>query len=383
MPDMVSLLSRLVAIDSVNPSLVPGAAGEEEMAAFVSDWLKQAGARVETVPAAPDGRPSVLGMVPGTGGGHTLLLYAHLDTVGVTGMNRPHRPVVQGDRMLGRGTLDMKGGLAAVLLAAAACSRKKVAGDVVIAAVADEEGNSTGMETVLRRLAETGVRPDAAIVPEPTQLQLCLAHRGFDWMTITTHGRAAHTALHAEGIDAIARMGRVIVALERLDESLQIRTAHPLLGHGSVLASLVHGGSELFVYPAECRADVVRRTLPGESPHAVINEVKGLLLELERNDPHFSASVELRLHRAPFESAAESPIAAVLKAVSEHEMGREISIVGAPFWTDAGLLAEAGISTAILGPSGDGLHSEVEWVSLSSVEKLTKILTGAARRFCR
>lgn len=383
MKEMMELLSRLVAIDSVNPSLVRGASGEGKMAAFVSDWLRHAGVRVEAVPAETEGRPSVLGMVPGTGGGPTLLLYAHLDTVGVTGMNRPHRAAVQGDRMLGRGTLDMKGGLTAVLLAVAACIRRRVAGDVYVAAVADEEGNSLGMEAVLRRLAQMNIRPDAAIVPEPTQLQLCLGHRGFDWMTLTTHGRAAHTALRAEGIDAIARMGRVIVALERLDESLQIRPEHPLLGHGAVLASLVRGGSELFVYPAECRADVVRRTLPGESPAAVTDEVRNLLSELEQQDPNFSASLEFRLHRAPFETTADSPIAVALMAASERELGREISIVGVPFWTDAGLLAEAGISTAIFGPSGEGLHSHVEWVSLSSVEKLTKILIGAVRMFCR
>jgi acetylornithine deacetylase len=276
----------------------------------------------------------------------------------------------------------MKGGLTATLLTMAACALRRPAGDVHFAAVADEESGSLGMEAVLRRLAQLDIKPDAAIVPEPTNLQLCLAHRGFGWVTLTTHGRAAHTAMRGEGLDAVARMGRVVVALEQLDQSLQTRPAHPLLGRGAVLASLIRGGSELFTYPAECQAEVVRRTLPGENATTIAGEIDELLADLRRQDPRFSASFELKLHRAPLETAADSPIAAALAAAIEHSLGRPPTIVGAPYWTDAGLMAEDGIPTVIFGPSGEGLHSEVEWVSLSSVQTVTAILLGAVRAFC-
>jgi acetylornithine deacetylase len=381
--DLAALTSRLVAIDSINPSLAPGAPGERAIAAFVADRLQKSGARVGIVPAvAADDRPSVLGILPGTGGGRSLLLYAHLDTVGAAGMGLPHQPVIDGDRLLGRGALDMKGSLAVILSVVESCARSRLAGDLVIAAVADEEGSSLGMEAVLRRMAEIGCRPAAAIVTEPTDLKLCVAHRGFAWATITTHGRASHTALPGEGIDAIARMGRVLVALEDLDRSLHSHPAHLLIGHGSVLASLIRGGSELFTTPAECRIDLVRRTLPGQTAADVTDEIERLLSKLRARDPKFAATFELKLYRAPLEIPAASPIAAVLASSAERTLGSRPATFGAPYWTDAGLLAEAGIPTAIFGPSGEGLHSDVEWVSLSSLESLADILTDTTKTFC-
>jgi acetylornithine deacetylase len=381
--DVAWLAGRLVAIDSVNPSLVPGAAGEKAVAAFVADELRGAGARVETVPAeGAEDRPSVFGVLPGRRKGRSLLLYAHMDTVGTTGMRAPHEPAIEGDRLYGRGALDMKGSLAAVLATVKSCAQVGLEGDLAVAVVADEEGSSLGTEAVLRHMARVGYRPAAAIVTEPTDLRMCVAHRGFAWATITTHGRASHAALPGEGIDAIARMGRVLVGLEELDKSLQGRAPHPLVGHGSLLATLIRGGSELFTVPAECRIDLIRRTLPGESAESVTKEIGGLLSELRSRDPKFAATFELKLNRAPLELPADSPLASILSATAEKVLGRRPETFGAPYWTDAGLLAEAGIPTAIFGPSGEGLHSDVEWVSLSSLETLAAILTYTARAFC-
>jgi len=376
------LLSRLVAIDSVNPSLVPGAAGEAGIAAFVANELERLGANVAIVPAEKENRPSVLGVIAGTGGGRSLLLYSHLDTVGVEGLVDPHRPTVQDDKFFGRGSLDMKGGLASVLLAAKALARARPAGDVYIAAVSDEESDSAGLEAVLRDLGRRQIHPDAAIVPEPTGMALCLAHRGFAWITITTRGRAAHTALRADGVNAIAHMGRVLVALEEYDRELLERPAHLLLGHGAATVSLIQGGSELYTYPAHCRIDLVRRTLPGENRETISREFDALLAVPGRTDPRFSAKFEIKLQRAPLETPAASPIVTTLAAVAQNELGRAPGIIGAPYWTDAGLLAEAGIPSVIFGPSGEGPHADVEWVSLSSVEALTRILIGTARTFC-
>ena len=380
--ELVSLLSRLVAIDSVNPSLVPGAAGEAGIAAFVANELERLGAQVAIVPAEKENRPSVLGVIAGTGGGRSLLFYSHLDTVGVEGLVDPYRPTVQDDKFFGRGSLDMKGGLASVLLAAKAIARARPAGDVYIAAVSDEESDSAGMEAVLHDLGQRQIHPDAAIVPEPTGMDLCLSHRGFAWITITTRGLAAHTALRADGVNAIAHMGRVLTALEEYDRELLERPAHPLLGHGAATVSLVQGGSELYTCPAHCRIDLVRRTLPGENRETIMREFDALLAVSGRTDPRFSAKFEINLQRAPLETPAESPIVTTLAAMAQRELGRAPGIIGAPYWTDAGLLAEAGIPSVIFGPSGQGPHAAVEWVSLSSVDALTRILIETARAFC-
>ena len=156
--DVVELTSQLVAIDSVNPSLVPGGAGEPQIAAFVADWARDNGLEAQLLEETP-GRPSVLVTARGTGAGRSLLLCGHLDTVNVEGMADPHTPRVDGDRLYGRGAYDMKAGLAVALLACREASKLGLACDVVVAAVADEEHASLGVQEALR-----AVRADAAIV---------------------------------------------------------------------------------------------------------------------------------------------------------------------------------------------------------------------------
>src|SRR3954470_7558564 len=241
--DVIELTSRLVEIDSVNPSLVEGGRGEVEVARYVVDWARHNRLQVDVLEATR-GRPSVVVRAPGRGGGRTLLLCAHTDTVGVEGMSDPHTPRLEGDRLHGRGAYDMKSGLAAALLAARELSRAGLAGDVVVAAVADEEHASLGVQEVLG-----AVRADAAIVTEPTELELIVAHKGFVWSEIALRGRAAHGSRHEEGVDAIAAAGPVLVRLAELDASLG---DHPLLGRGSVHASLITGGTELATYPDSC-----------------------------------------------------------------------------------------------------------------------------------
>ncbi len=284
MHDVEDLISKLVAIDSVNPSLVPGGAGEREIAAFVAAWARDAGLAVEVLEATP-GRPSVLVRAPGTGGGATLLLCGHLDTVTVEGMRDPHVPRVEGDRLHGRGAYDMKAGVAAALVACREASRLGLAGDVVVAAVADEEHASLGVQEALANL-----RADAAIVVEPTELDVIVAHRGFVWAEIEVTGRAAHGSRPHLGVDAIVRTGPVLTALGALDAALGDRT-HPLLGRGSVHASLIEGGEELSSYPARCVLSLERRTLPGETAAVVEAELEALLDRCRAADPALVAEL--------------------------------------------------------------------------------------------
>ena len=220
--ELTELTARLVAIDSVNPALVSGGKGEREVAAFVAEWCAGRGLDVEVVGAE---RPSVIATRRGSGGGRSLLLNGHLDTVGVAGMEAPHEPRVEDGRLYGRGAYDMKGAIAAIMLAAAQATGLR--GDVIVTAVADEELASAGTEAVLER-----VRADAAIVVEPTDLRFAVAHRGFVGFELETAGVAAHGSRPELGVDAIVKMGPVLTALEELDRRLQAGPRHALVGPG-------------------------------------------------------------------------------------------------------------------------------------------------------
>ncbi|GHF43165.1 acetylornithine deacetylase [Deinococcus metalli] len=369
------LLAALVRSDSTNPSLVPGGAGEGGIARFVGGWLAARGIAAELDEAAP-GRVSVIARVPGTGGGRSVMLNAHLDTVGTEGMARPFDPVVQGGRMSGRGTYDMKGGLAACLLALVDARDAGLRGDVILTAVADEEHASLGVQSVLQR-----VRADAAIVAEPTELSVCTAHKGFTWHEITTHGRAAHGSRPDLGVDAIAHMGRVIGQLEALGQTLASRPAHPLLGHGSVHASLITGGQELSSYPERSTLHVERRTLPGETPDGVTQEIEALLSRL-RADPTFHAEHRVTLARDPFGIDPGAPIVQAVLGAATTVLGTPPAVIGQTFWMDSAFLAAAGIPTVVFGPAGGGAHATEEWVDLDSVQQCREVYTATLRAIC-
>jgi acetylornithine deacetylase len=362
---LARLLADLVAIDSVNPALIPGSAGEHAIARFVAQWLKAAGLEVTLEDVAP-GRPNVVAVAKGRGGGRTLLLNAHMDTVGLAGMERPLEPRIDGDRLYGRGAYDMKGGLAAIMLAGAAAAGAGLAGDVIVAAVADEEFASVGTEALVRT-----VHADGAIVTEPTELGVGVAHRGFAGFEIETTGVAAHGSRPDLGVDAIAKIGPVLVELAALAARLEAGEAHPLLRTASLHASLIEGGQEFSSYPARCLLTGERRTLPGESVAAVEAELRALL-ERAGSD----AALRMLVAREPFEVSPDDEIVAL---VTRHSGAAH---VGLPFWTDAALLAEAGIPTVLYGPAGEGAHAEVEWVDLPSVERVRDVLVAVAGDYC-
>lgn len=356
------LTADLVAIDSVNPSLVEGGAGEARIAAFIGGWARDAGLEAEVLESTP-GRPSVVVHARGTGGGRALLLCGHVDTVTVEGMTvAPHDPRIDGDRLYGRGSYDMKAGLAAALVACREAAALGLRGDVVVAAVADEEHASLGVQEVLR-----SVSADAAIVTEPTELEVVVAHKGFVWIEIEVAGRAAHGSRPHLGEDAIVKAGPILSAIGELDAALAERT-HPLLGRGSVHASTIAGGEELSSYPARCTIGLERRTLPGEAVADVEAEIGALL---------GSATQRTLLVREPFEVDAEAEIVRLLR-----EAAPEAPIGGASYWADAAFIAAAGIPTVMFGPGGAGAHAAEEWVSLADTEVVARTLVAVARRFC-
>ncbi len=369
-----SLLAELVAIDSVNPALVPGGAGERAAAAFVADWARAAGLDAEWLEATP-GRPSVVVRARGTGGGRSLLLCGHLDTVTAEGMDDPW-PRLAGDRYYGRGAYDMKAGVVAALLACRDAAALGLAGDVIVAAVADEEHASLGVQEVLGH-----VRADAAIVTEPTELELIVAHRGFAWTEVEVTGRAAHGSRPHLGVDAIVKTGPVLTALGELDGALAART-HPLLGRGSVHASLIRGGEELSSYPARCVVGIERRTLPGEGAAEIEAELGALLDRCRTADPGLRAEQRTLLVRDPFEIGADDPLVGIVRDAAAATLGAPPPVAGASYWADAAFIAAAGIPTVMFGPAGEGAHAAEEWVSISSTEAVARTLTAVAGRIC-
>ena len=376
MSEIVELLRQLVAIDSINPDLVPGGAGEEKIARFVADWFERAGLEVVWDEAAP-GRPNVIGIARGSGGGRSLLLNAHMDTVGVAGMERPHDPYIQDNRLYGRGSYDMKGGLAAIMAAGAAAKKRGLRGDVIVTAVADEEYASIGTSSIVKKW-----HADAAVVTEPTDLHICTAHKGFAWLDVETEGVAAHGSRPDLGVDAIVKMGKVLVGLEELDRSLRAAPSHRLLGSGSVHASLIQGGQELSSYPRHCSLSVERRTVPGETLQKVESEIPRICEQIAATDPTFKATVKTSMVRDPFEVSLDEPIVRAVLHKATAILGYQPGEIGQTGWMDSALLSAAGIPAVVFGPGGEGAHAVVEWSNLEHVERCAEILAAVAEEFC-
>jgi acetylornithine deacetylase len=393
--DGVALARELVRVDSRNPTLVPGAPGEAAVARVLSDILSSWGFEVEVHEASP-GRPNVLAWIPGTGGlvvtesidpaaemrpeMPALMFNGHLDVVGVEGMvHPPFDGDTRDGRMYGRGSTDMKGGVAAMCAAAVRAADAGVTRDILIAAVADEEFESLGTNELLRR----GVRARAAIVTEPTRLAIAPAHRGFAWIEVVVAGRAAHGSRYDVGIDAIRHTGLLLAELDAYDERELVLRTHPLLGHASLHASLISGGIGMSTYPDRCVVHLERRTVPGERVEDVVAEVEQACARVRARRPTFEAEVIRRFAQSPSDVAVDAPIVRAL-ATSLGEAGMPAPIEGLSAWTDAALLNAAGVPAICFGPGDIALaHAAEEWVLEAEIERAADVLARLAGHWCR
>jgi acetylornithine deacetylase len=375
---LVNTLAQLIRIDSTNPSCTPQGAGEIRIAQAITASLTEIGLEAEVHPLEPN-RANAVGVLKGSGGGRSLMLTGHCDTVGVAGMANPFSAEIRNGRMFGRGTQDMKGSLAACMAAAKALvdSGIPLAGDLVIAAVADEEYQSLGIKDLIKR-----IHVDSAIVTEPSDLHIALAHRGIVWLEVETTGRAAHGSRYQEGIDSILHMGRLLCELDQLEKGLRKRPSHPLVGPPSIHTSRISGGTEWSTYPSQCKLQIERRTLPGENPDQIVGEVQGIIDQLTRQNSAFNATMKVVSIQSPFEISPSAQIVQALQESIQRVMKVEPTQGGVTFWTDAAILAEAGIETTIIGPKGGGLHSPEEWVNLQSLVDLALILAHTAMVYC-
>lgn len=375
--DPIALLARLVSIASVNPELVPGAAGEGAIADFCAGWLAARGVEVHRLESRP-GRPSIVGIARGTGGGQSLMLNGHFDTVTLAGYDGdPVTPRIDEGRLFGRGAFDMKGGLAAAMAVVARAVTHDLRGDVLVACVADEEHASRGTEEVLASFTA-----DAGIVTEPSHLELTLAHKGFVWFEVEIEGRAAHGSRPDLGIDAIAKAGHFLVALEAWGDRLRHSQEHSLLGPGTVHASVIRGGEEASSYPAQCRITIERRTIPGESGETVERELVAILDGLAATIQDFAYRLVRGLERQPFEAEPNHAIVTTLARHAAARLGQAPAIRGEPFWTDCALMQAAGIPVVMFGADGGGAHAASEWTTIASVQALTAILEATVSDFC-
>jgi acetylornithine deacetylase len=368
----LSLLHELVSIPSVNPTLVPDAPGEGAIAEAIAAHMRRIGLDVTRQEAAP-GRPNVIGVLEGRAPGKSLMFCGHIDTVGVEGMDAPFTPIVRDGRLYGRGSQDMKGGVAAMIDAARVTAERGLArGRLIIAAVADEEYASLGADALVTQWSA-----DGAVVTEPTDLQIGIGHKGFAWLAIETRGRAAHGSRPKDGRDAILRMGRILHRLDSLDRQLQARTPHPIMGTGSLHASIIAGGRELSSYPDFCQLQMERRTIAGERDGQPLEEVRAILATLVAEDKEFDGEVRLNFSRPPYEIGADHPLPVLLASVAAPS-GISPSQVGMSFWTDAAVLAASGIPSVLFGPGGAGLHSREEYVNVADVMTCRDVLAALA-----
>jgi acetylornithine deacetylase len=375
--DAIALARALIQVDSRNPTLAPDSAGEGEcaraLAAVLDDW----GFAVELT-ETPPGRPNVVARL-GPADTPALMLNGHLDVVGVDGMtHEPFAAEVRDNRIYGRGSADMKGGLAAICAAALAGVGSGAKRQILITAVVDEEYESIGM----RALLASGVRADAAIITEPTRLAICPAHRGFAWFDVSLRGRAAHGSRYDIGVDAITHAGLLLAELDQLEQTRDSGPRHALLGRGSLHASKIHGGVGMSTYPEACDLAIERRTLPGESTEKARAEIVDACARIKARHANFDARVTLTTTQLPSEVPPDAPIVRRLRGALERE-NMPVRIEGFSAWTDAALLNEAGIPAICFGPGDISLaHAAEEFVPVEEIALAARALTRVVREWC-
>jgi acetylornithine deacetylase len=377
---MVDLLKELVATNSVNPTVGRGP-GEAAIATLLRDRLDSIGGlEVRTQPVA-EGRSNVIAIMKGSGGGRSLMLNGHIDTVGVDGMIiDPFKPSIQNGLLHGRGACDMKGALAAMIAALKAIvdSGTRLRGDLVFSAVVDEEYRSLGIKKLIQEY-----RTDAAIVGEPTAMKVATAHKGFVWIEIEVKGKAAHGSVPEKGVNAIAYAAKIVSATEKLERELGSKV-HPLLGTPKIHASTIQGGTDWSIIPEGCVLRLERRTLPGETLKSAMAEIEEILHTIKQENMDFNAVARSPYHMPPLETAESERIVQLAQQALAEKTGTGAPVIGVPYWTDGALLSTVGsIPTCLFGPGDIGVaHSADEFIALESVLNSAQVYGSIIQRYC-
>lgn len=377
--ELEELLSDLVRIDSVTPWLIPDGAGEGAIARHIADWLSPLGVEVSLDEVEP-GRPNVVARLHGTGGGASLCLNAHSDTVGYRNWaERALKPERQGDRLIGVGVADDKSSVAIGMLALReiAQSGGRPRGDVVFAATIDEEGSSVGTMDLVRRY-----RYDNAIILEPDAVgRAIVEHQGFGWVDVTVHGRAAHGSAPENGIDAIVHMAEVVRGLAGLYRTFEA-APDPRNGITVLHTGTISGGTDYATYPSRCVLGIEIGTQPGEKLANRVADIERVFDAVRGRYPAFSGEIKVNIERDPFKGAGNEGLIAAAREATRQVAGRDLAETGLNAWTDAALMQDAGIPTILLGAEGGNFHAPDEWVSLPECVQMVEIIRQTALRVC-
>jgi diaminopropionate ammonia-lyase family len=381
--NVVGLTQLLTQINSSNPTLsVSDGVGESEIADYLSAWFAHRDIEFHRVESIA-GRPSIVGVLRGTGGGKSLMFNGHLDTVSLSSYEADPLSgaldVKDGKEVVfGRGSLDMKGGVAAALAALSSikASGQIPRGDIIIAAVSDEEDASQGTQDILA----AGWRADAAVVAEPTMKTIATAHKGFVWVEVDILGVAAHGSDPSAGLDAILHAGWFLRALDQYQAKLPV---DDLLGQASMHCGLIRGGEEPSSYPGKCTVTVEFRTVPAQTKESIISDISAMLQAITLENPRFQyATPRATMSRPTQKLATDHPLVEKAVECGATVFGSKPIVQSVPFWCDAALLGQAGIPSIIFGPAGAGLHSKEEWVEVQSLQEMEKVFARLARDFC-
>ncbi len=375
----INLLKHLIRIPSVNPE-VEGGQGEQAVAEFIADWFRRTGRFHVSEQKVSKGRFNVVALLAGRGDGRSLMLNGHMDTVGTSNMTvNPFHPFVEHGRIHGRGSCDMKGPIAAMMSAmlALAKSKRKLKGDVLFTAVVDEEAMSLGTSALIKAF-----RADAAIVGEPTRMDIAIAHKGYAWFEIETAGRRAHGSMPEKGIDAIEKMAKIISQLDSIRRQHKMKK-HPLVGSPKIHTSTITGGSDWSTVPAKCVLRLERRLIPGERPREALRELRDTIAQCVMHDNTLRAKVSLIHHADSMEVSAHAPHIFVLHKNARQLCGRG-EIIGVPYWTDASILVnQAGIPSCLFGPGDIKVaHAQDEYIEADDVLTAAQIYAETALDYC-
>jgi acetylornithine deacetylase/succinyl-diaminopimelate desuccinylase-like protein len=374
------LITRLVAIDSVTPWLIPGGAGEAAIARWITGWLADLPLDVRTEEVEP-GRPNLIATLRGTGGGRSLCINAHTDTVGYASWrDRALTADRHGDRLVGVGAADDKAGVAVGLLALRELAAgPRLRGDVELACVADEEGATIGTAHYV-----ANHRPDACLVIEPDDVgRVFVEHQGFGWVDVIVHGRASHGSAPDAGIDAIVHMAEVVRGLHRRDVEVFGAGPVPFNGRTVFHTGTIRGGTDYATYPSSAVLGIEIGTQPGETLADRVREIEETFAEVAGIFPGFRGEVRVRLDRPPFVATGHEPLLEAADAAAVAVLGKPLRREGMNAWADSGLVQAAGIPTLLVGPMGGNFHAPDEWVSLPEVVQSVEITRRTAEAFCR
>ncbi|MDA1017616.1 MAG: M20 family metallopeptidase [Planctomycetota bacterium] len=383
MTNVVEILKSLIAIPSVNPmgrDLTGDQFLETRLTEHLAHFFRDLGVPYEVIEVVP-GRSNVIARFDASPDRPTVVLDAHQDTVPVDDMIiDPFDPIEADGRIQGRGSCDVKGGMAAMLAAFARLVREKPAdrANVVMTCACDEEATILGISDLVRLWEPGDIRskllsdaPDMAIVAEPTNLHVVVAHRGATRWTIRTEGRACHSSDPDQGVNAVYRMARVLTELENYAANLKhIVAPHPLCGCATLSVGMIRGGISVNTVPAECEIEVDRRGIPGEDgthirQHVIDYLSERLPFEVQHGEPW--------LVGLPLPDDTNGELADRLLAVIEPVAGPREKI-GVFYGSHASRFAASGVSAVVFGPGSiQQAHTKDEWVSIDELHSACEI----------